>query len=138
MGRVLAVDYGEKRIGLALSDETKTIASGLAVIPMAGIARTARTIAALVTEREVERIIVGNPISMKGRDTKLSLQAQAFKTVLENVVKVPVELVDERFTTAIAERCLHEAYAQVSARKHPVDKVAATILLEDYLERIRK
>jgi putative Holliday junction resolvase len=153
MGRILCIDYGERRIGLALSDETKTIAQGLATLLVqvksqksrsksqdgrTGASDACAAIARIVAEQEVERIILGNPLSQQGGETRRSEQVREFKAALEKAVNVPIELVDERFTTVLARQYLSESYSKVRAQKHPVDKVAAVILLEDYLEFKRK
>ena len=133
MGRILAIDYGTKRIGLAVSDPTRTIASGLVSIPMSTTA--ARTIATLAAEREVDCIILGHPLSLKGNETQRSQEVIAFKAELEQATGLKVELVDERFTTNLARQYLGETHRRVRSNKQPVDIVAATILLEDYLQR---
>jgi putative Holliday junction resolvase len=74
---------------------------------------------------------------LSGRETSRSQEVLAFKACLEQASGLPVTLVDERFTTNLARACLSETHRRVSARRHPVDTVAATILLEDYLERLR-
>lgn len=139
MSRILAIDFGERRIGLAISDETRTIAQGLAVLDCG--ARSANCgpgvaieqIAEIVVEREVGHIILGYPTSLSGKPSTRGNEVEAFKTELQKKAHVPVELVDERFTTALALRYLSETHKNVRPDKQPVDMVAATVLLEDYL-----
>lgn len=143
MGRVLCIDYGTRRIGLAVSDETQTIAQGLPTIdcrlPNADcrMKEVATRIAAIVREREVESVILGHPISLSGKPSTRSRRVLEFKHALEKALTVPLMLVDERFTTVLARQYLGEAYRRVRAQKHPVDKVAAVVLLEDYLARVK-
>jgi putative Holliday junction resolvase len=142
MGRILAIDYGERRIGLAISDETRTIAQGLRTIDAGP--RTANPgprvaleqIAEIVRQNDVELIILGYPTSMNGKPSTRGNEVEGFQALLEKAVKVPIELVDERFTTALANRYLGEGHKKVRPDKQPVDIVAATILLEDYLEGV--
>ena len=141
MSRILAIDYGERRIGLAISDETRTIAQGLTVLDCGvrstenGVGTAVEQIAEIVVEREVGHIILGYPTSMSGKPSTRGNEVEAFRAELQKKGHVPVELVDERFTTALAERYLGEAYSKVRPDKQPVDMVAATVLLEDYLAR---
>lgn len=134
MGRILAVDYGQRRLGLALSDETQTIAQGLKTLEGMNPAQMIEAISAIVRQQAVEEIIIGHPISQSGRPTRRSREVEEFRQALSRQVTVPVKLVDERFTTALAQRYLSEIHRRVSAAQHPMDKVAATILLQDYLE----
>lgn len=141
MSRILAIDYGERRIGLAVSDETRTIAQGLTVINCevrsanCGLGTPVEQIAEIVVEKEVGHIILGYPTSMSGKPSTRGNAVEAFRAELQKKGHVPVKLVDERFTTALAERYLGEVYNKVRPDKQPVDMVAATVLLEDYLAR---
>jgi putative Holliday junction resolvase len=141
MSRILAIDFGERRIGLAISDETRTIAQGLTVLDCGvrsancGVGTAVEQIAEIVVEREVGHIILGYPTSMSGKPSTRGNEVEAFKTELQKNAHVPVELVDERFTTALAHRYLSETHKKVRPDKQPVDMVAATVLLEDYLAR---
>jgi putative Holliday junction resolvase len=129
--RVLALDYGSARCGCAVSDPTGTI-----VTPIEPIARPAArsglaAILALVAEREVGRILVGLPLSLRGGDTEQTRETRAFAAALSARLgeSVPVELYDERFTTRIAAG-MHNAATSEDSR-------AAAVLLEDWLSRAR-
>jgi putative Holliday junction resolvase len=141
MSRILAIDYGARRIGLAVSDETRTIAQGLTVLDCGVRNASSRVEAALeqiaeiVVEKEVGHIILGYPMSMSGKPSTRGDEVEAFQAELGKKAHVPVELVDERFTTALAERYLSETHKRVRPDKQPVDMVAATVLLEDYLSK---
>lgn len=136
-GRVLGVDLGSRRIGLALSDPTRTVASPLQVLPRARAhADDHRAILAVAREHDAGTIVVGLPLSLSGAT------GPAAKAVLAEVEELrdaaggefAVEVYDERLTTVTAERSLREARMKRDARKRVVDKVAAAVLLQAYLE----
>src|SRR5579875_51078 len=131
--RTLAVDYGERRVGIALSDPTGLIASALTVIQRETDEQVVDVIAGLVVEHGVERIIVGNPITMKGEVGEKAQKAALFAQQLRERVSIPVELFDERLTTVSAERALLEGDVRRKRRRSIIDAVAATILLQNYL-----
>jgi putative holliday junction resolvase len=124
--RVLALDYGEARCGCALSDPTGTLATPLPAIERPGTRRGLARIAALVGEREAERVVVGLPIGLSGDDTAQTAETRAFAARLAERLDVPVELYDERFTTRMAQRAGGAA---------DEDSRAAAILLEGWLAR---
>jgi putative Holliday junction resolvase len=127
--RVLALDYGSARCGCALSDPTGTIVTPIAAIEGAGGRRGLTAIARLVAEREVERVVVGLPLSLRGEDTEQTRETREFAATLSARIgeSVPVELHDERFTTRIAERMEHTTTSE--------DSRAAAVLLEGWLAR---
>lgn len=135
--RTLAIDYGERRIGLALSDPTGLVASALKVIVRESDEQVIGDIGAVVDEYQVERIVVGLPITMKGETGQKALWVEGFAQALKERVDVPVELLDERLTTVSAQRVLIEANVSRKRRKTVVDAVAATILLQHYLDAHR-
>jgi putative Holliday junction resolvase len=139
MGRILAIDYGERRTGLALSDETRTIAQPHAILESGtGTSGLCRKIIEMVGRYEVDRIILGYPYGRTGRPSRRGHGIEAFRAELARLTPVPIELVDERFTTALAHRYLGEHHHRVRPDRLPVDKVAAVILLEDYLARLTR
>jgi putative Holliday junction resolvase len=125
--RVMALDYGSARCGVAISDPTGTLATPVEAVERPGTRRGLGRIAGLVRERGVERVVVGLPVGLSGRDTAQTEEARAFAARLEAMLPVPVELYDERFTTAIAQRSGGTATSE--------DSRAAAVLLEDYLAR---
>jgi putative holliday junction resolvase len=133
--RALGLDPGSKRIGVAVSDRSGTIASPLLVLQRTGsIRQDHRRIADLVIEEEAELVVVGLPIGMNG---KLGTAAQGVLTevkALATVVGVPVLTYDERLTTVSADRALKEANIGASARRKLVDKVAAAVMLQAWLD----
>jgi putative Holliday junction resolvase len=127
--RVLALDYGSARCGCALSDPTGTIVTPIDPIALPASRRGLAAIARLVAEREVERVVIGLPLSLRGQDTEQTRETREFASTLTRRLGegVPVELDDERFTTRIAARIGSVATSE--------DSRAAAILLEGWLER---
>ena len=134
MGRVLGIDFGEKRCGVALSDPTHFIASAHSVISYRNIAEVYRQVKLLCAEHDVEKIVVGLPLNMDGSLGPSAQKAQAFAEALETRGNVPVTTWDERLSTKSAEDALIEAGTRRDKRKGIVDKVAAQILLQHYLD----
>jgi putative Holliday junction resolvase len=133
--RVLGIDLGAKRIGVAVSDRSGTIATPLTVVQRSGnVATDHRRIAELVAEEEAERVVVGMPLSLDGSIGPAARGAAAEAEVLASVVGVPVETYDERLTTVSAERSLMEARMRAEARRRVIDKVAAAVMLQSWLD----
>ena len=135
--RILAVDPGTTRVGLALSDPTGTIATALATVPAEPAAELVQRLAAAATEHEVTRIVVGLPIRMDGRRGPEAKAAAQLADELRAATKLPVETMDERLTSVAAERSLIDAGMKRGKRRQTVDRVAATILLQSYLDRMK-
>jgi putative holliday junction resolvase len=132
--RILALDHGTKRVGLALSDETGTIAQPLSFLPAEPAAKLFDLLKAIVTERKVEEIVVGLPRNMNGTYGPAAEKARAFVAALKQVLTVPVHTWDERLTTVQAHRMLIETGMRREKRKERVDQTAAAILLQSYLD----
>jgi putative Holliday junction resolvase len=133
---VLAFDLGSKRIGVAVSDRSGTIATPLTVVARSGsVAQDHQRLRALVADEEAERVVVGLPLSLDGRVGPAARRAIAEAEELATVVEVPVETFDERLTTVSADRALMEARIPASARRRVVDKVAAAVMLQTWLDR---
>jgi putative Holliday junction resolvase len=137
--RALGIDLGSKRIGVAISDITGTVASPLCVVARSRSRdHDRRQLAALVREHEVEVVIVGLPLSLDGSMGPAARRAVNETRLLANVVGVPVETHDERFTTVTAERSLVEGGLRGQERRRVVDKVAAAIMLQSWLDAQRQ
>ncbi|OGF55667.1 MAG: Holliday junction DNA helicase RuvA [Candidatus Fraserbacteria bacterium RBG_16_55_9] len=136
--RILALDLGEKRIGLAISDETQTIARGLHVHIRRSLERDLEYLKGVVKAEEVELVVVGLPVNMDGTLGPKAQEAFAFQRQLNEELKVPVEVFDERLTTAEAERVLLEADLSRQKRKGLRDQLAAVLILQGYLDRRRR
>jgi putative Holliday junction resolvase len=136
-GRILALDVGQKRIGLAISDALGISAQGLETFQRVRIRDDLRTLAALVRKYEVALLLVGKPLHMSGSESRQSSYTAEFAERLHQETGVPVVHWDERLTTVEAERVLREAHATLEQRKKAVDRLAAVLLLESYLDSRR-
>lgn len=133
--RALGIDLGSKRIGIAVSDRTGTIASPLTMIPRSGsVRRDHEQIRKLAVEEEAEMLVVGLPLNMNGSSGPAAKAAIAEADALATVVGVPVITFDERRTTVTADRALIEAGISAQARRKLVDKVAAAVMLQAWLD----
>jgi putative Holliday junction resolvase len=135
VGRILAVDPGTRRVGLAVSDPTQTIATALSTEPAQPETDLVQRLSAIAAGQEVERIVVGLPRELDGKRGPAAVGAERLASRLRAVAGVPVETYDERLTTAAAERSMLEAGAKRATRRQAIDRVAATLLLQSYLDR---
>lgn len=135
-GRVLAIDYGERRVGLAISDPLRIIASGLPTMIVNKDSESLSRIAEIVRTESVAEIVMGLPLSLDGTDTKKAAHVRAFAERLREIAGIPVTLADERFTTASAKRILPEVESKRRRRgKEKLDQMAAIIILQDFLRK---
>jgi putative Holliday junction resolvase len=132
--RILALDHGTVRIGVALSDELKMIASPLEFIPAEPFTDFLIRLKRLVQEKEVEQIIVGLPRNMDGSFGPAAEKVRDFVTTLKAEVNLPIRTWDERLTSSQANRILIEGNVRRDKRKEKVDGMAAAILLQSYLD----
>lgn len=133
--RLLGIDYGHKRIGIALSDVLEVMASPLEILQRQSLAKDLDYLAALARKHEVGKIVVGLPVNMDGSEGELAAQARAFADALTTRLGIPVELYDERMTTLQADRMLtEEADLSRGRRKEVRDKIAASLILQSYLD----
>lgn len=136
--RILALDLGAKRIGVAVSDPTGTVASPLTVIQRSKSRRhDYQRIATLVRDEEAELVVVGLPLSMSGQDGPSAKAARTEFSALASVVDVPIEMYDERLSTVTAQRVLTEAGVRGPAGRQVIDKIAAAVFLQAFLDRSR-
>jgi putative Holliday junction resolvase len=124
--RVLALDYGAARTGVAVSDASGTLARPVCVVKKAATEAGLAEVARLVVEHRAERVVVGLPLTLRGEHGKQAAETETFVTALRALVSVPIETADERFTTALAQRFGGSA---------PQDAVAAAHLLQSWLDR---
>jgi putative Holliday junction resolvase len=133
-GRLLAVDYGERRIGLAVSDPTGTIASPAGhILRRPGKRAPITEIVRRAEELEARGFVVGLPLDASGEDTPRAAEVRRVAAELGRRTGLPVELLDERFTTAAALRAVRELGGSAEGRKGDVDALAATVLLQHAL-----
>jgi len=135
--RILAIDPGSKRVGVALSDPTATIAQALMTMPAEPAATLASRIVEVARENEAGRIVVGLPKRLDGSRGPEARAAQVLADAIRTESGLPVELVDERLTTVAAERSLVAGGVRRDKRRLSVDRVAATLLLQAHLDRRR-
>jgi putative Holliday junction resolvase len=132
--RILALDLGKKRIGLAVSDELGITAQGLPTLERRNKRADFAALAALVRENNVQQIVLGLPLRMSGEEGTQADLARAFAAELQDRIHVPVELRDERWTSRQAERVLMGSGIRNEDRKPAIDRLSAVILLQDYLD----
>ncbi len=137
MGRILAIDYGKKRVGVAVTDPLQIIANGLTTVSSGEILKF---IVDYVSKENVEKIVVGLPKTMKGEESESMKYITPFMASLKKKLpKIPVEMFDERFTSVLAHRAIIEGGVKKMDRRNKalVDEVSATIILQSYMESQR-
>ena len=132
-GKILAMDVGKKRIGLALSDILRVTAQGLPTFERGRIRDDLAHLRDLIVEREIALLLIGKPLHMSGDESRQSECTREFAGRLSQFAKIPLVYWDERLTSAEAERMLKQAGASLAQRKKAVDRLAAVLLLESYL-----
>ena len=136
--RIMGLDYGEKRIGVAVSDSLGITAQGVTVVSYKNIDGALREIKALCIEYAIEKIVVGNPYNMDGSRGIASEKAEVFAARLRQTISVEVDLIDERLSSISAEKVLLEGDISRNKRRKVIDKLAAVLILEQYLARINR
>jgi putative holliday junction resolvase len=136
-GRILGLDLGTRRIGVALSDPSETIAAPLETLTVTGRRAALQHIAALCRRHGVARVVVGWPRNMDGSRGPAAQEAEVFAARLRAALDVPVDLWDERLSTAAAERMLIETGTRRDNRRGARDRVAAALVLQAYLDARR-
>jgi putative Holliday junction resolvase len=137
MGRMLALDIGDRRIGVAVSEETGTLARPLVTITRASKREDFERIARLAAEYKVERVVAGYPRSLSGEAGPQAQRVRRYVEALAVTLPVPVELWDERYTTVEATERLTDARRRRPRERGQLDAVAAAIILQDYLDAHR-
>jgi len=132
--RILALDHGTKRIGVAVSDELKIIATPLEFIPAEPFAAFLERLKQILQDKEVELVLIGMPRNMDGSYGPAALKVQEFVAVLRAAITVPIQTWDERLTSALANRFLLQGNVRREERKQKVDKMAAALLLQSWLD----
>lgn len=136
-GRLLGVDFGDTRTGLAVSDEVRFLANGIGYISVGGMRKTAEKIAEIVTAEKIVGIVLGLPVNMNGSEGPRAEKARAFAAMLEELTALPVVLMDERMTTMAAARFLNETNTRGGKRKQVIDTLSAEIILQNTLDRLK-
>ena len=124
--KVLGIDYGEKRIGLAISDESQTFARELTILSPKEFWQSINQI---IKDQEITKIVLGWPLNMSGEETKKTEETKKFKEKLEKLTEIKVEITDERLTSQMAQN--------ISGSTKNLDSLAAQILLQNFLDKIK-
>ena len=136
MDRILAIDYGDVRVGLALSDLTHTIAKPFKTINYDNMNHLLEQLSHIIKDNKVQKIVVGIPYNMKGDDTQQTLKVREFVFFLEEKLEFKIDLIDERLTSLEAEKTMHKMNIKTGFNKDKIDKIAASIILQEYLDTI--
>ena len=137
-GRILGVDFGDTRTGLAVSDASRFLASGIGYVSPGGIVKTADKVAEVAREQNVSAIVVGLPKNMDGSEGFRADRCREFADLLrERLESIPVAMMDERMTTMSASRYLNETNTRGQKRKGVIDTLSAQIILQNALDRLK-
>ena len=137
-GRILGVDFGDTRTGVAVSDISRFLATGIGYVSPGGIEKTADKIAEIAKEKQVGAIVVGLPKNMDGSEGFRAERCREFASMLrERLEGIPVAMIDERLTTMSASRYLNETNTRGSKRKGVIDTLSAQIILQNALDRMK-
>ncbi len=137
-GRLLGVDFGERRVGLALSDSAGLIAQGLETIEVKSTGESLESIASIAEAEQVREIVLGLPVNMDGTKGKMAGKVEAFASLLQDRVSCAVRTWDERMTSISARRAMHEMGMETRGNKGSLDRISATLLLQNYLDYRRR
>ncbi len=136
-GKLLAVDFGDVRTGLAVSDVGRVLASGIGFISPGGIDSTARAVAELAAEQGAVAVVVGVPVNMDGSEGGRAARCRKFAGFVKALSGLPVAVFDERMTTMTASRYLNETNTRGKKRKGVIDTLSAQIILQNCLDRLK-
>ncbi len=134
MKRALGIDFGDVRVGLALSDLTKTISKPFETIKYINLEDLSLQLKVIIEQNEVDTLVVGIPFNMSGEDTKQTVKVREFVLFTENTINLPIHLIDERLTSKEAEKTMHTLNIKTGHNKGTIDKIAASIILQEYLD----
>ncbi len=135
MGRLLGLDYGKKRVGVAISDPLSMFASGYDTLPNQSAKKLIQALKEIMDEYQVELVVMGLPLRSTGEKGESAEAVEAFAQQLIEATGVTVVYEDERFTSVIAQQSLREQGVQPSKQKHLTDKTAAALILQQYLDK---
>ena len=135
MGCTVGIDYGERRVGVAASDVLGSIAFGFCTLQVTGIDDAVRQVSEVCSERQAELVVVGLPLNMNGSNSEMSERVEKFITKLQDATNLEIVSYDERLSSAMVERTLLDADMSREKRKGVIDKLAAQVILQSYLDR---
>ena len=136
-GKILSVDFGDTRTGLAVSDPSRLLASGIGYVSPGGIEKTADAVAEIAAEQRAVAVIVGLPVNMDGSEGGRAQRCKKFASMLAERTGIPVAMFDERMTTMTASRYLNETGTHGKKRKTVIDTLSAQIILQNCLDRLK-
>ena len=136
-GRILGVDFGDRRTGLAISDVSRFLAGGIGTVSPGGIAATVKAVAEIAAEQGAVAAVVGLPRNMDGTEGTRAERCREFALMLADEAGIPVAMTDERLTTVAASRYLNETDTRGKKRKGVIDTLSAEIILQNTLDRLR-
>ncbi len=136
-GRIMGIDFGEVRTGIALSDSGRFLASGIGYIKEGGLHKTAEKIAEMVKEEDVTVVVVGCPVNMNGTEGARAERCRDLAREISELTLLPVAMMDERMTTMAASRFLNETNTRGAKRKTVIDTLSAQIILQNFLDKLK-
>ena len=136
MGRLLAIDHGEKRLGLAISDPNQIISKPLKTLIISDLQYILNELVKIISDYDIEKLIIGLPVGMDGKKTQQTGKVEAFKEYLQNKIDVPIVMFDERLSSVSAKKSLISQGIKTGYNKSKIDQTAAAIFLQHYLETI--
>ncbi len=134
--RVMAIDYGERRTGLAVTDELGITAQGLDTVVLKDEQDLPDIIARIAVDRNVGSILLGLPLNMDGSEGEKCEKVRAFASALEGKLDIPVVFWDERMTSMQAQKVMRELNMKTRGKKHEIDRIAATLMLQEYMKTV--
>ena len=134
--KILSIDYGERRTGVAVSDDLGITAQGLNTIEVGDESELPARIAELVSETGADRILLGLPLNMDGTESEKSGKVRLFGEEIGSLTSLPVIFWDERMTSMQAQRVMHEMGTKTRGRKSQIDRISATLMLQEYLRTV--
>ena len=138
MNRILGIDFGEVRVGLAISDLTHTIASPFKTFTFKDYDDLILQLSNLIKEKDISEIVVGLPLNMKGKNTKQTQKVYEFIELLKSAFSYDIYLIDERLSSITAKKILQEMNIKTGHNKEKVDQISAAIILQEYLDSVKK
>ncbi|MFH1700210.1 MAG: Holliday junction resolvase RuvX [Candidatus Zixiibacteriota bacterium] len=133
--RFLGLDYGGRRIGIAISDPQGIIARPMNTLIVSGMNNATEQIKNLIDENEIAGIVIGLPLNLSGQPSDLSREAELFASELEKQIELPIYFEDERFSSKQAEKVLHSHGKKIRGNKEIIDRISAAIILQAFLDR---
>ena len=136
MGRFLAIDHGEKRVGLAISDPNKIISKPLKTLILSDLQYFYQELLKIISDYDIEKLVIGLPVNMDGKKTQQTTKVEEFKTYLQNKIDIPIVMFDERLSSISAKKSLISQGVKTGYNKSQIDQTAAAIFLQQYIDTL--